>query len=542
MAHDIEIDPVTGGTLDRRQMLLLGAAGMLGGSLLTGTTPEALAQGRRGGTLTTIITPEPPIAVPGINNQGPTLIVGGKLFEGLLKYSPRLEPQPLLASAFTASADGLTYTFTLRSNVVWHDGRPFTAEDVIFNITKLHPEVNPRLRGTLSNIESCTAPNPTTVQIKLKAPFEPFILNFDSTTLPMLPRHLYENTDFRQNPANQAPIGTGPFRFAEWQRGNFIRLTRNERYWQEGKPALDTLIYRVIPDSNLRGVSLQTGQVQMTAFNDIEAFDVPRFQAEPNLAVSNAGWELFAPLSWIDINHRVKPLDDKRVRRALSMAIDRNFIVQRLWFGVGKAATSPIASTTRFHDASVRLPAFDVAAANRLLDEAGHPRGAGGVRFELKFMPLPYSEIWNRLAEYIRQAFGQIGVRLVTEAVDSATWARRIGNWEYELSTNFVYQWGDPTIGVERTYVSSNIQRIPFTNTMGYVNAEVDAAFATARRSTNPQERQAAFTRAQQLLVEDMPIIWLMEVAFPTIHDRRLRNLITTATGIHDGFADVTLG
>lgn len=526
--------------VDRRRMLQLAAVGALGGAGVLPGTVAVDAQGRR--VLTTMITPEPPIAVPGINNQGPTLIVGGKLFESLLKYSPRLEPQPLLATAFTVSPDGLTYTFTLRQGVVWHDGRPFTADDVIFNLTRLHPEVNPRLRGTLANIDSVTSPDPATVVIRLKQAFEPFILNFDSTTLPMLPRHLYENTDFRQNPANQNPVGTGPFRFGEWQRGNFLRLLKFDRYWQQGKPSLDEIIYRVIPDSNLRGVALQTAQVQLTAFNDIEAFDVPRFAAEPNLATSNAGWELFAPVSWIDINHRVKPLDDARVRRALSMAIDRSFIVQRLWFGVGKPATSPISSSTRFHDPAVRLPAFDVAAANRLLDEAGHPRGAGGVRFELRFMPLPYSEIWNRLGEYIRQAMGQIGVRLVTEAVDSATWARRIGNWEYELSTNFVYQWGDPTIGVERTYVSTNIQRIAFTNTMGYANPRVDELFATARRSTNAQERQAAFSQVQRILAEDMPVIWLMELAFPTIHDRRFRNLITTATGIHDGFADVTMG
>lgn len=528
--------------LDRRSLLKMGAAGGLAAAMPeTFLCPVALAQGRK--VLNTIITPEPPIAVPGVNNQGPTLIIGGKLFEGLLRYSPKLEPLPLLAKSWSASADGLTYTFNLQTGVTWHDGKPFSAADVVFAITKFHPEVSPRLRATLANVESCVAKDPNTVEVKLKVPFEPFILNFDSTSMPIVPAHLYEGTNFRTNPANQNPVGTGPFKYGEWQRGNFIRFVKNDKYWQPGKPTLDEIVYRVIPDSNLRGVALQSGQVQLTAASDIEAFDVPRFRAEPNLDVATTGWELFSPLSWIDINNRSKPLDDVKVRRALAMAIDRNFILNRLWFGVGKAATGPICSTTKFYDAAAaKLPTFNVAEANKLLDEAGHPRKADGTRFEVRFMPLPYGEIWNRLGEYIRQAFAQIGVKLTSEAVDAATWARRVGEWDYDLTINFVYQFGDPTIGVERTYVSSNIQKITFTNTMGYSNPKVDAAFATARRSNDPKERQAAFSEAQKILTEEVPVIWLLELSFPTISDKRLKGLITTATGIHDGFAGVTFG
>lgn len=525
----------------RRALMKLAAAGGLATAMPPAfLCPEALAQGRK--VLNTMITPEPPIVVPGINNQGPTLIVGGKLFEGLLSYTPQLEPRPGLAKSWEVGSDSLTYTFALQAGVTWHDGKPFTTDDVIFNITKLHPEINPRLRSTLANIESVTAKDASTVVIKLKTPFEPFLINFDAMTLPMLPKHLYDGTDYRNNPANQNPVGTGPFRFGEWQRGNFIRFVKFDKYWQQGKPQLDEIVYRIIPDANLRGVALQSGQVQMAAFNDIEAFDVPRFRGLPNLEVATAGWELFGPLSWIELNNRVKPLDNPKVRRALSMAIDRNFILNRLWFGVGKVATSPISSTTKYYDRSSRLPAFNIAEANKLLDEAGLPRKADGTRFELRFMSLPYGEIWNRLGEYIRQAFSQVGVKLTAEAVDAATWARRLGDWDYDVTVNFVYQWGDPTIGVERTYISSNIQKIAFTNTEGYSNPKVDEAFLKARRAAKAEERQAAFAEVQKLLIEDMPVIWLLELAFPTITDKRLKNVITTATGIHAGFADVALG
>jgi peptide/nickel transport system substrate-binding protein len=508
-------------------------------------TKGAWAQARKAGTLTTLITPEPPIIIPGVNNQGPTLIVGCKVFEGLLTYSQKVEPMPGLAKSFSLASDGLTYTFNLQTGVTWHDGKPFTADDVVFSIMKFHMELSPRSRAIFQRIETCVAKDAATVEIKLKAPFEPFLLMFDATTCAIMAKHIYDGTDaagMRNNPANQAPIGTGPFKLAEWQRGNFIRLVKNDKYWKPGQPKLDELIYRIIPDSNLRGVALQTGQVQLTAFNDIEAFDVPRYKSDANLEVNLGGWEYFGPLSWIELNHRAKPLDNPKVRRALSMLIDRNFIVNRLWFGVGKAATSPISSATKFHDASIKLPAFDEKAAAALLDEAGLKVGADGTRFELKFMPLPYGEIWNRLGEYVRQQFAKVGIKLVAEAVDAGTWARKLGQWEYDVTINFVYQWGDPTLGVERTYVSTNIQKVPFTNTAGYSNPKVDELFKVARESGNQAARAAAFSDVQKVLVEDMPLIWLMELSFPTIHDKKLKGVVSGATGVHGNFGDVSFG
>jgi peptide/nickel transport system substrate-binding protein len=176
------------------------------------------------------------------------------------------------------------------------------------------------------------------------------------------------------------------------------------------------------------------------------------------------------------------------------------------------------------------------------LDEAGLKAGADGTRFELKFMPLPYGEIWSRLGEYIRQQFAKVGIKLVAEAVDAGTWARKLGQWEYDVTINFVYQWGDPTLGVERTYVSTNIQKIPFTNTAGYSNPKIDELFKVARESGNQAARAAAFSDVQKVLVEDMPLIWLMELSFPTIYDKKLKGVVSSATGVHGNFGDVSFG
>ena len=228
---------------------------------------------------------------------------------------------------------------------------------------------------------------------------------FDVSASAIVPKHIYDGTDYRNNPANQHPIGTGPFQFVEWQRGNFIRMKRFDDYWKPGEPYLDEIIYRIIPDSQSRALALQTGQVQLTQANDIEPFDVPRFKAMPNLTVELNGWEYASQVSWFEINHRVKPLGDVRVRQAISHAIDRNFIRDRLWFGIGKVATGPIASTTKFYDPAVaRLQAYDPGKAMQLLDAAGLKPNAKGVRFTIKQLALPYGEVWMRLSEYFRTA------------------------------------------------------------------------------------------------------------------------------------------
>ncbi|MBE9606577.1 ABC transporter substrate-binding protein [Acetobacteraceae bacterium H6797] len=505
---------------------------------------DAVAQGitpRRGGTLTTIVNPEPPILHIGINNQAPTLIVGGKIFQGLLRYDDKLNPMPELAKSWTVSPDGLTYTFELQEGVTFHDGKPMTADDVIFSIMKFHMEVSPRARGVFENIAEGVAAGPTTAKFTLKKPFEPFLLMFDVTVSAIVPKHLFDGQDYRQAPAVQKPIGTGPFKFVQWERGNFIKLERYDGYWKQGQPYLDGIIYRVIPDSQSRRLAIESGQVILTQSNDIEPFDVPQLKTRPNLDVQTKGWEYFGPLSWVEFNHRVKPLDDVRVRRALTMAVDKNFIAQRLWFGIGKAATGPFHSATRFYDANAKAPSFNVNEAKKLLDEAGLKPNAQGVRFTIKHMSLPYGEVFTRLGEYLRQAFRQVGVELVLESVDVGTWAQRTANWDFDTTINYLYQYGDPTLGVARSYISTNIKKILFSNVSGYSNPKVDQLFAEGGAAAKAEDRKKAFDEVQKILVDEVPLLWLLEMSFPTIHDKKLRNVITSGSGVHASFDDVFL-
>ncbi|SDB74074.1 ABC transporter substrate-binding protein [Belnapia rosea] len=521
--------------------MLTGRRGILGVGLAAASRPaQGIAQApRRGGTLQMTLVPEPPILQLGVNNQGPTQVAASKIFQGLLRYNQKLEPLPELAKSWAVSSDGREYLFHLQEGVKFHDGRPMTADDVLFSLMKFHMELSPRVRAVFQQIEEATAPDPLTVRLVLKSPFEPFMLMFAATAACIVPKHLFDGLDYRQAPAVQQPIGTGPFRLAEWQKANFIRLNRFEGYWRLNLPYLDSIVFRIIPDSQSRALALQNGQVQLALANDIEPFDMPRFRAQPNIMVRTDGWEYSQPISWMEINHRVKPLDDARVRRAMSLAIDRDFVVNRLWFGLGKPCTGAIASTTRFYDPNVRLPRHDPRAAQQLLDASGYRADSRGIRFTLKHLVLPYGEVWTRLSEYLRQAMGRIGIELQLETTDAGSWAGRIGRWEYETSVNWVSQFGDPTIGVERTYVSSNIQKVTFTNTGGYSNPKVDALFQRAREGADAAARRETFRELQQLLIEEVPQIWIHELAFPTIADKRLQNLVTTGLSAHVSYDEV---
>ena len=506
------------------------------------TTAQARAQGiqpKRGGTLTSLLTPEPPVLILGLNGQGPTLIASSKIYQGLLSFTPTLEPIPVLAKSWEVSADQLVYTFHLQSGVTFHDGAPMTADDVIFSVMDFLMTLSSRARSVFSQIAKAEAPDPLTVVFTLKQPYAPFLLIFPVTGCPIIPKHIYAGTDYRNNPKNATPIGTGPFKFVEWKRGDFIRLQRNENYWKPGQPYLDEIIFRFVPDSQARALALQTGEVQMAAANDIEPFDLPRFQQQAGLVTTTKGWEYFAPISWFEINQRIKPLDDKRVRQAMSMAIDRKFVTQRLWFNIGKPATGPLCETTKFYDAKVQLPAFDPVAAAKILDDAGYKPDSRGVRFAIKHMPLPYGEVWTRLAEYFRASMQKIGIAVTLDTTDAGGWASRMANWDYDTSMNFTYQIGDPSLAVEGYFISSNIKHITFTNCGGYNNPEVDALFLKARNSLDPAERQAIFSKLQGILVDEMPYLYLMQMSYPTYYSAKEHNLISTGLGVHASFDDV---
>jgi peptide/nickel transport system substrate-binding protein len=292
---------------------------LLGVVLACGVSAAALAEEpKTGGVINAVIQPEPPSLMVGLVQNGPTQMVAGNIYEGLLRYSPKLEPEPGLAESWTISEDAKTYTFHLYHGVTWHDGKPFTSADVLFSLEFLKT-THPRARGNLAMVDKVEAPDDTTVVFTLKQPFGPFIGIFEVASLPMIPKHIYEGTDFKSNPANNTPIGTGPFMFKEWQKGAFIHLVKNPNYYLKGKPYLDEIYWHVIPDAAARAVAYETGKVDVLPGGSVENFDVPRLSKLPNTCMTGAGWEFFSPHSWLWLNNRSGPTRTRNSARPSCM-------------------------------------------------------------------------------------------------------------------------------------------------------------------------------------------------------------------------------
>ncbi|MBS0529003.1 MAG: ABC transporter substrate-binding protein, partial [Proteobacteria bacterium] len=378
-------------TFTRRRLLRAGSSL----TVLSFAAPKflvadaAAAKEQRGGTLNSALWPEPPAILIGLSLTSPTLLPGSKMQEGLVTFDFKLNPQPVLAESWEVSADGLTYRFKLRRNVKWHDGKPFTADDVIYTFNEYIPAVHQRSRSTFALVTT-TAEDLHTVVLKLKHAYPSLLRSLDVIGAPIMPAHIYAGKDIRKNPANRNPVGTGPFKFSEWRSGEYIRLVRNTDYWAEGRPYLDEIYYRFIPDSASRALALETGQLQLATQNDIELVDVGRLKALPNLKVSTQGWEWASTICWLELNLRRKPFDDVRFRKAVMHALNRDFIRDTIFFGMAKIATGPIHSSSPFYAPDLHRYEYDPAKARQLLDEMGLRPDSSGKRVEIGLLGLPY--------------------------------------------------------------------------------------------------------------------------------------------------------
>ena len=507
--------------------------------------PAGLAQAQqpvRGGVLPMVLAAEPPTLVSAHNSSLFVGVASTKMHEGLVKYGPNMEMLPSLAESWEFSPDGLTMKFNLRKGVKWHDGQPFTSADVKYSMEEVWKKLNPRAQTLFASVAGVETPDESTAIIKLARAAPALLVALDAYDAQIVPKHVYDGKDFGTNPALQAPIGTGPFKFKEWKKGQYLELVRNDDYWDKGKPYLDGMTIQFIGDAAGRAVAFETGTALYAPFSPVPASDVARLEKNPQLTVETAGYAVFAPMQLIEINNRQPPLNDPRVRQALRYAINLDFIVKNIWFGFGTPATGPLQSTSAFYLKDLPQYQFDAAKANRLLDDAGLKKDASGNRFSIRVIHGTTGEI-ARTAEYLKQAFARIGVQVKLEAGDVGTTIRRVyGENDFDLYLNSMFLSADPTIGVQRLYWSGAIKKgVPFSNSSGYSTPALDKIWEQTQVEADPAKRKALFAEMQRIVQNDLPIIPLLESKYFTMVNKKLRNHTVTADGPYGSFADAWL-
>ena len=460
-----------------------------------------------------------------------TATVSTKVFASPLRIDENWNIKPYLATSWETSADGLTVTLKLRDGVKFHDGKPVTSEDVAFTI--MTSQKNHPFKTMFAPVTKVDAPDPLTVVIHLSKPHPAILLALTPPLCPVLPKHIYgDGQDPKSHPMNLKPVGCGPYKFVEYKTQEYIILERNQDFFIKGRPQFDTMIIRYIKDSNNRIMVMQRGEADL-CFGENSVQNAVRLKKSDHLAITTDGYGAIGPLEWLAFNLRREPLNNPKVRKAIAYAVDRDFIVKKLFYGMTAPAFGPIVPGSPFECKDVQKYDLDLDKAKALLDEAGYPEKAGGKRFSVT-MDWEASGMAHRMvAETIKSQLGKVGIDVVLQATpDFPAWAKRVANWDFDLTIDSVWNWGDPVIGVHRTYASSNIRKAIWSNTQGYHNKTVDSLLEQAGSEIDIEKRKALYNQFGKIVSDELPVYWLCRCAFFTIYDKRLKNVVKSVWGV----------
>ncbi|RWH68014.1 MAG: ABC transporter substrate-binding protein [Mesorhizobium sp.] len=531
--------------------LTISRRGLLAGSalLLVSTALPAIGFAqtpKKGGRLVLAADSEPRNLNPAIVASNGVFFISSKIVEALAEasFDGKDGLQPRLALSWEGAADGLSVTFKLRDGVKWHDGKPFSSADVAFSALQIWKPLQNLGRTVFKDLEAVDTPDELTAVFKFAKP-TPFqlIRNALPALSSVVPKHLYENGKIEDNPANNAPVGTGPFKFAEYKAGQYYRLTRNDAYWGKDEPYLDEIVYQVLPDRTSAAAALEAEEIQLAAFSAVPLADLDRISKVPGLKVITKGYEGLTYQLVVEINHRRKELADLKVRQAIAHAIDKDFVVKTIFLGYAATATGPVPkSDPQFYTADVPTYPFDVAKANALLDEAGYKRADDGKRFALKLLPAPYFNETKQFGDYLRQALAAIGIDAEIVNNDSAAHIKAVyTDHAFDLAVGPPVFRGDPAISTTILVQSGIPDGVPFSNQGGYKNADLDALIVKASETLDTLARTGLYKEFQKKVAADLPLINVAEWSFISVARDTVGNIANNPRWAVSNWADTYL-
>jgi peptide/nickel transport system substrate-binding protein len=466
-----------------------------------------------------------------------TAVPGTQVNASPLLFDEQYQPQPYLAESWDVSDDGLTVTLNLRENAVFHDGEPITSEDVAFSI--LTSQANHPFKPMFEPVQDVDASDPLTVVITLSKPHPAILMAMSPGLLPIIPQHIFDDgQDIQTHPRNGGDdfVGSGPFQVVEYDAAEIIRLEKFDDFFIEGQPYLDEIIIDIVADPNTLVLGVDNGDYDMATLPNT---NVEQFQGDDRFTVEAKGHEAIGQIDWLFLNTRSEALSTVEARQAISLAIDQQAWRDIVELGYNQANVTGIQNASPFYNKDA--PNFDerdVDRAMELLDSVGLGDG-----FELD-MPATAGKSLQT-AEFVKQNLEDIGVTVnIRQLPDFPTWAAEIAGGTYDMTWTQVWNWGDPVIGVHRSYNCDNRIDPPgviWSNNSWYCNEDVDALLDQAGSTFDNDERQDFYFQASELINEDAPLVYLGKPDWYQVRKTRVQNPPTGVWGFMSPWHEVWL-
>jgi peptide/nickel transport system substrate-binding protein len=487
------------------------------------------------------------VALDPINvTDGESIRATNNIFETLFQYDEQLKLQPKLAKAYEASEDGLTWTLTLRDGVKFHDGTDFNADAVVFNFERWMDKDNPYHDGDFTYysflyggfkgepghiVEYVKAVDPLTVEIKLTQKTAPFI---SYLAIPMFGIASPEAVKKYDDKFYENPVGTGPFQFVSWSRNDKIVLEKNENYYVEGKPVLDQLIFRVIPENSARLNALQTGEIDM--LDGMNPDDKSLLEGDSALTyIERPSFNI----GFMAFNMEKEPLNDVKVRKAIDLAINKQAIVDAFYNGTADVAKNPIPPSLWGYNEDVQAAEYNVEEAKKLLKEAGLENGFDTEIWTMD-NPRPYMSQPMKIAEAIQADLKKIGINAKIVTYEWTTYLEKTGQGEHDMA---LFGWtgvmADPDNFLFPNLSATNAV-VPAQNRAFYKNAEFTDLLQTARTTLEQEKRIELYQQAQAIFHEDTPWALLFHTTPPMAAGSYVKGF-TPHPMNDDSFAGVSL-
>lgn len=476
--------------------LHLGLTVVLAGSLMLAgcgsSSKETASSGKdvvkAGGTIAISLDSDPPKLDPTASTALVDRMVFQSIFDKIADIDENGKIVPMLAEKWDVSSDQKTYTFHLHQGVKFQDGTDFNAEAVKFNFERNMQKSSLRA-NELGAVDKVTVVDPQTVKVDLKKPFAPFLsVLTDRAGMMVSPEAVKKYGDDFLN----HPVGTGPFMFKERVKGSSITLVKNPNYWQKGLPKLDGVVYKVINDSNVALMNLKSGQVDIT--NKFPFKEIDNVKNDPKIGVINQDGQGY---QGIHLNVTKAPFDNKYLRQAVDLLIDRDALIKVVLNGAGTPAHSAFTKTHFAYGDSDKPAAVDVAKAKELLKQGGKP---DGFTFTFKIGTTPANQ---QLGQMIQNMMKPAGITVNLEKVEFGTLLEQGKTGNYEALQLGWSGRPDPDQNMYDFYVTKGAQ-----NYSQYSNPQVDKLLQDARIGADDQARKASYDQAMKILLDEVPYIY----------------------------------